>query len=604
MRLCAALFLLLLPTANLLAANERPNVILVMTDDQGYGEFGCHGNPVAQTPNIDKLASQSVSFTDFHVAPMCTPTRGQLLTGVDALRNAACNVSSGRALLRADLDTMADVFKSAGYHTGMFGKWHLGDNYPYRPQDRGFDETLWFRSSYIGSMSDYWENDYFADMYFRNGDQQRHDGYCTDIFFDEAIAWMKQQGDAPFFTYLPLNSAHAPFFVPEKYRAPIRKALKQNKELYDKLTPQQRGRLVSYLAMGANIDENMGKLEQFLTESGLADNTIVVFLTDNGSTFGPMYYNAGMRGGKTTLWEGGHRVPCFIRWPQGNLGEPREVAGLTQVQDLLPTLIELTGVEGPQQPMDGTSLAPVLRGDKPKVDDRVLVINYSRMPQFNVTYTDGNPAIPQREGAVVMWQSWRLVEDRWLYDLSTDPLQEHDVAAEHPEIVEKLRTKLDEWWAGVKDIVAEPQRVTIGSDAENPTRLAAAEWFDVFVDQQGQIRHGVRKNGVWHLDVAEPGSYRIAISRFPSESGLALGDAVERTKLVDGAMGAGPAWNIAHGRIHIGETELEQTADPSSPAIEFQVTLPAGPTSLQTWLLDPEGNSIAGAFYATVERLE
>ncbi|WP_425398439.1 arylsulfatase [Aeoliella sp.] len=602
MRLCATL-LLLLPAAILHASSERPNVIVVMTDDQGYGEFSCHGNPVAETPHIDKLASQSVSFSDFHVAPMCTPTRSQLLTGVDAFRNAACNVSSGRALMRADLDTMADVFQAAGYRTGMFGKWHLGDNYPYRPQDRGFDETLWFRSSYIGSMSDYWENDYFADMYFRNGEQKRHEGYCTDIFFDEAIEWMKQADGAPFFTYLPLNSAHGPFYVPEKYRGPAREALKANKEIFDKLNPQQRKRLISYLAMGANIDENMGKLEQFLVDSGLRDNTIVVFLTDNGSTFGPLYYNAGMRGGKTTVWEGGHRVPCFIRWPDGELGEPREVDGLTQVQDLLPTLVELTGVEAPEQPMDGMSLAPVLQDDQ-QVDDRVLVINYSRMPQFKVTYTDGNPAIPQREGAVVMWQHWRLVEDRWLYDLSNDPHQDHDVAAEHPEIVEKLRSKLDEWWAGVKPIVAEPQRIIIGSDQENPTRLAAAEWLDVFVDQQGQIRRGVHKNGVWHLDVAQPGTYRIAISRFPRESGLALGDAVKPTKLEDGVMAPGPAWNIAHGKIRIGETELEQTADPSAAAIEFQVKLPAGPTSLQTWLTDPEGKEIAGAFYANVERVE
>lgn len=587
-----------------LAAGEQPNVIVVITDDQGYGEFSCHNNPVARTPNIDRLARESVRLTNFHVAPMCTATRGQLLTGLDAFRNAACNVSSGRALLRADVDTMANVFRNAGYHTGMFGKWHLGDNYPHRPQDRGFDEALWFRSSYLGSMSDHWENDYFNDTYLRGDKSEQIDGYCTDVFFAEAMKWIAANDDKPFLTYLALNSAHAPFYVPEKYRELVRAALAANPDIDNRLNKQQRGRLVSYLAMGANIDENMGKLDGFLAENGLRDNTIVVFLTDNGSTFGPAYFNAGMRGGKTTLWEGGHRVPCFIRWTEGDMGQPRDIAGLTQVQDLLPTLVQLTGVKGPSREMDGTSLAPTFCGGKSVVDDRVLVINYSRMPQYQVTYTKGNPAVPCREGAVVLWRDWRLVEDKWLYDLSIDPLQEHDVASEHPEIVAKLRKHLDTWWEGVKQHVAEPQRIVVGSEHENPTRLAAAEWFDVFVDQQGQIREGVRKNGVWHLDVAKPGTYRVAISRFPAESKLALGDAVPATKLADGKLGAGPAWPVSRGRIRIGGVEQEMAADATSAAIEFQVDLPAGPTSLQTWLLGPKGNPIAGAFYATVERLE
>lgn len=602
--LASALSLFVFFGTTTFAAETPPNVIVILTDDQGYGEFSCHGNPIAETPNIDRLASESVRLTDFHVAPMCTPTRGQLMSGLDAFRNAACNVSSGRALLRTDVDTMANVFKNAGYRTGMFGKWHLGDNYPYRPQDRGFDEALWFRSSYIGSMSDHWENDYFNDTYLRQDQEKQIDGYCADVFFGEAIEWIEANKNQPFFTYLALNTAHAPFYVPEKYRELVRQQLKSYPEINDHLDKQQRHRLISYLAMGANIDENIAKLDTFLAESGLRDNTIVVFLTDNGSTFGPTYFNAGMRGGKTTLWEGGHRVPCFIRWPAGQLGKPRDITGLTQVQDLLPTLVELTGVPGPSQQVDGTSLAPAFRDGKTKVDDRVLVINYSRMPQYKVTYTKGNPAVPQREGAVVLWKNWRLVEDRWLYDLASDPMQEKDVAAEHPEIVAKLRAHLGEWWEGIKQHVAEPQRIIIGSDHENPTRLAAAEWFDVFVDQQGQIREGVRKNGVWHLNVAEPGTYRIAISRFPTESNLALGDAVPTTKLTDGTLAAGPAWDIASGKIRVGDTEHEQTADPKAKAIEFQVELDAGPTTLQTWLVNPQGKPIAGAFYATVERIK
>ena len=170
----------------------RPNVILVMTDDQGYPELSAHGNPVLNTPFLDRLHSQSVRFTDYHASPMCTPTRGSLMTGLDPARNGAINVSSGRTLLRANLPTMADLLREQGYRTGIFGKWHLGDNYPYRPQDRGFEETLWFPSSHIGSVPDHWGNNYFDDTYRWNGKRKKFTGYCTDIFFDHAIDWIKR----------------------------------------------------------------------------------------------------------------------------------------------------------------------------------------------------------------------------------------------------------------------------------------------------------------------------------------------------------------------------------------------------------------------------
>ncbi|MEM9586719.1 MAG: sulfatase-like hydrolase/transferase, partial [Planctomycetota bacterium] len=290
-------------------ADQRPNVIVVMTDDQGYGEFSCHGNPITQTPNIDALAAQGLRMTDFHVAPMCTPTRAQLMTGLDAFRTSAINVSSGRTLLNADLTTMADVFAGAGYRTGIFGKWHLGDNYPFRPEDRGFQEALWFPSSHINSVPDHWDNDYFNDTYIRNGQRESFQGYCTDLFFSEAMKWIGNQDQGqPFFAYIPLNAAHWPHWVPEKYRDSVRTAIQRKPEITKHLNPKKLASLVSFLAMGANIDDNMGRLDRFLITQGLTENTIVVFLTDNGSTMGQDYYNAGMRGKKTQLWEGGHRV--------------------------------------------------------------------------------------------------------------------------------------------------------------------------------------------------------------------------------------------------------------------------------------------------------
>ncbi|MFG0332917.1 MAG: arylsulfatase, partial [Maioricimonas sp. JB049] len=497
--LLAALLPATLLTARPVAARAaaHPNVIIVMTDDQGYGDLSYHGNPVINTRHLDQLADESLRLTDFHVAPMCTPTRGQLLTGLDSFRNRAMNVSSGRTLLRRDVPTIADVFAAAGYRTGIFGKWHLGDNYPYRPQDRGFDESIWFPSSHINSVPDHWDNDYFNDVYWHNGERQKYDGYCTDVFFREAMDWMQAiaADGRPFLTYIPLNAAHWPHFVPDEYRGPIRNSLEAQLDKLPQLNPAQQQALVSFLAMIANIDDNMGRLDSFLQQNGLRDNTIVVFLTDNGSTMGPRYFNAGMKGGKVTLWEGGHRVPCFIRWPGGQLLPPQDIDELSHVQDLLPTLIELCGIEHQfPVPLDGLSLAGLLRGELQELPDRMLVINYSRMPRANQP-TPANRATPRREGAAVMWKQWRLLRDVELYNLAEDPHQDRNVIEQYPEVTARMRNHLDKWWDGVRGDASTIERPVIGDNAENPMQLTACEWLDVFVDQQRQIRRADLKNG-------------------------------------------------------------------------------------------------------------
>jgi arylsulfatase len=588
-------------------AAEHPNVILVMSDDQGYGELSCHGNPVVQTPHLDRLHSESTRLTDFHVAPMCTPTRGQLLSGLDAFRNGAMNVSSGRTLLRPELPTMADFFAKSGYRTAMFGKWHLGDNYPFRPQDRGFQESIWFPSSHINAVPDYWDNDYFDDTYFHNGRREAFSGYCTDVFFDEAMRWMESSADKtkPFFVYLPLNAAHWPHFVPPGYREPIAKALQKALPELPELSPERQTDLVSFLAMVASIDDNMGRLEDFLKKGGLRDNTIVIFLTDNGSTMGPRYFNAGMKGGKVTLWEGGHRVPCFVRWPAGGLLAGQDIAELTHVQDLLPTLIDLCGLEASATAhFDGTSLARLLRGEQKSLPDRMLVVNYSRMP-FQVTKpTPVNGATPRREDAAVLWKRWRLLEDRELYDLNTDFHQDKNVIDDFPEIAAKMRAHLDVWWDGVKDEVNIPQRVIIGSEHENPASLSACEWYDVFVDQQRQIRHADLKNCVWHLDVAASGQYELELRRWPAEADLALTASLPETRVNDGVYVAGKALPICSARIRVADQEQVKQTFPADTSASFRLPLTRGPTTLQTWFYDDQGKEICGAYYVSVRRLE
>ena len=279
-----------------------------MTDDQGYGDLSANGNPVLRTPNLDQLAAQSIRLTDFHVAPMCTPTRGQLMSGRDALANGAMNIGSGRAILRKSIPTMANFFAGAGYRTALFGKWHLGDNYPYRPQDRGFEETLTFPSSHMSSAPDYWNNDYFDDFYRHNGQLTQYPGYSTDVFFGEAMRWIAERASGePFFAYIAPNAPHSPLFVPQQYRDP-----------YAGLPHEQ----ASFYGMIANIDENMGKLEQMLIELGLRDNTIVIFLTDNGTNYGDEIFNAGMRGKKTRFMRADTAYPSLSAGPRAACAIP------------------------------------------------------------------------------------------------------------------------------------------------------------------------------------------------------------------------------------------------------------------------------------------
>jgi hypothetical protein len=310
-----------------------------------------------------------------------------------------------------------------------------------------------------------------------------------------------------------------------------------------------------------------------------------------------------MRGKKTQLWEGGHRVPCFIRWPSGDIGPPRGLQELCQVQDLLPTLADLAGIAEIPTPLDGDSLGPIFRGRRDTLGDRLLVINYSRMPTFQVTYTRGNPAIPRRDGAAVLWKDWRLLENRRLYDVKSDPHQDRDVAPEYPEVVATMQNHLQTWWDTVKDDVMHPQRVVIGNDAENPMLLTACEWLDVFVDQQRQIRRGDRKNGVWHLIVDRSGTYQFDLRRYPRESGLPLQAALPETEVTDGTFVASESLPIAAARLRIGDHEETRRAEAGGESIRFQVDLEAGPIEMQTWMLDRSGNEICGAYYVYVTRL-
>jgi len=586
-------------------AAGRPNVIIVMTDDQGYPELSAHGNPVLETPNLDRLYAESIRFEDYHVSPMCAPTRGQLMTGLDAARNGAINVSSGRALLRPEVPTMANFFDDAGYATGLFGKWHLGANYPFRPEDRGFNETVWFPSSHIGSVPDVWGNDYYDDTYTHNGELQAYEGYCTDVFFSEAKRFMKQSAAAgePFLAYIATNTPHYPLVAKPEDRAVVAETLARPE--FAHLSDNLKAQLAGYLGMVRNIDTNMGELLDFLEAEGLRDDTILIFQTDNGSIFGQQYYNAGMFGSKTQLWEGGHRVPCFVSWPNGGLAALGSVEELTQVQDILPTLLELCGIETARE-FDGMSLAPILRGEAEISPDRMLVINYSRMPGFVNYPTPFAESLMKRSGSAVLWKRWRLLEDRELYDLNSDPLQQTNVIEAHPEVTAHMRQHLYAWWNDVEPMANEVQRVVIGSDHENPARLTACEWLDVFIDQQNQINRGEQKSGYWMLEVAEPGEYEFELRRWPREIDRPLSAPAKNGR---GALSINVANLYLSDHHHsaevsrtrtYGSESYQKSVNPEDTAVTFTATLEKGPVALHTWFRGE--NTMLSAYYVYVTR--
>jgi arylsulfatase A-like enzyme len=534
--------LLLAVISRVRADAAPPNVVLVMTDDQGYGDFGCHGNPIIQTPQVDALRAESVRLTDFHVDPSCAPTRSALLTGKYSVRAGVWDTSSGRQILRRDEVTMGDVFRENGYRTAIFGKWHLGHNYPYLPEYRGFDESLVHYSGGVGQLPDHPGNDYYDDTYYRSGKPEKVKGYCGDVWFREGLRFIEENRTRPFFLYLSTNTPHGPYRVPEKYSKPY----------LDRGVPEQRAK---FYGMCANIDENLGRLRQRLRELELEDNTILIFMTDNGGTAGLQLsakyhgfvtsgYNAGMRGAKQSMYEGGHRVPCFIHWPQGGIGgaASRDIDVLTAHFDLLPTLIDLCGMKLTEKiQFDGISLTKLLRGgataDWP---ERTLVAAVNR-----------NQDPPKWYRVAILTERWRLVNGDELYDIVADPGQRKDVAAEHPDVIAHLKEWYEGYWKHVSKRFDEFARLVVGAPEANPTMLCS---HDLLEDSK-QLA----------VDVVRTGRYEVTLSNDHPANQRSL--------------------SAARAQLKIGDLDLRKNAAPDATTISFEARLEKGPTFVEAWFM-------------------
>ncbi|WDI41622.1 arylsulfatase [Bremerella sp. P1] len=559
-------------------AADKPNVIIVMTDDQGYGDLACHGNPILKTPNLDQLSAESVRFTDFHVSPFCTPTRAALMTGNHPGYTGAYRTSSGRTMLHRDEKTIANLFADNGYTTGMIGKWHLGDNAPHRPQDRGFQDVVWHRCGGIGQASDYWGNDYFDDTYERNGKFEQFEGYCTDVWFREGIRFIEEHQDKPFLLYLPTNAPHGPYRVPEEWARPY---------VGNKNVPN-----ANFYGMIANIDHNIGLLRERLKTLGLADNTILIFMTDNGTAAGGKFqgldseplvgYNAGMRGKKSSVFEGGHRVPFFIHWPQGGLGGGKEIDTLAAHIDVLPTLADLCGLSVPDDyKPDGVSLKPLLYDPTPNWTRDHHVIQYHGGA--------GATSLPSKpwEYSVVLTERWRLVnsDQQSLYDIQADPAQKHDLSEKHPEALVQLRDYYLPFWDKVSPRLT-PVRIDVGNPTENPTVLCSQDWYMPTGNPPwnfGTIKKLPKITGPWMLQVQQAGRYRITLRQLPKEA-----DTIVVAK---------------SAKIEIAGNTLSENVEAGSKGVVFDLELPAGPTQLVTYLYDQDGNA-GGAYFTEVEALD
>jgi arylsulfatase A-like enzyme len=496
-----------------------PNIVLVMTDDQGSPDLGAHGNTQLRTPNIDRLAKQSVEFTNFIVAPLCAPTRASLMTGRYYYRTGVTDTYKGQAVMDPRERTVAEMLRENGYATGIFGKWHLGDCYPTRPIDKGFAEALVHLGGGLRQPSaPEGGGDYFDPMLLRNGRWERAKGYCTDIFTDETIAFIERHQTRPFFAYLPTNAPHDPYLIDPKYSKPY----------LDKGLPEK---VANIYGMLENIDENVGRILKKLDDLKLADNTIFIFMTDNGAT--NSQYTAGLRGLKSSVYEGGIRSMFYWRGP--GAAQPGKVERLAALIDVTPTLLDVCGIKSNVH-FDGRSLKPLLQKPTAGWSERNVFIQI------------------HRGDAPVLYRNFCVRNERWklmhpvpigqplpaeirleLYDLRNDPGEQKNLILQQPAVAANLKAQYEAWFKDVSSTRGfAPVRFIAGTRHENPLSLNRQDWRGPKAEwnQPDAL-------GYWEIAIAGQGLYDVEL-RFPpfkedAEAEVRLGNASQKVKIDAGA---------------------------------------------------------------------
>jgi arylsulfatase A-like enzyme len=475
-----------------------PNILLILADDMGWGDLGCHGNDKLATPALDRLQSQSVELEQFYVSPVCAPTRASLLTGRHHLRLRVLNTTSGLETMHGEEVTLAEALKPAGYVSGCFGKWHNGANHPTTARGQGFDAFFGFNGGFFSN--------YFDPALEHNGVTAARKGFITDVLADAAMAFIEKHRSEPFFCYVPFNAPHSPMQAPE--------------ELFAKYSALGfEPKTAAVYAMIENLDANVGRILAKLDALDLAENTIVMFFSDNGPN--TARFNGGMRGGKGSLFEGGQRVPCFIRWP-GKLEAGKGVPQIAQHIDVLPTLLDLAGVSLPETPpLDGRSLTPLLRGEEVEWPERLL---------FEISGRGGRNGAPiAKYPGTVRSDTHRWVHDNkqeMLFDLRSDPGEKNNLAAQQPEIAATLSKAYEAWFAeAIASTQGTVQRfpITLGEGTELLAPFATleggAKFFGQGWDNDWAVFPTATATMTWDLEVPQAGTYEVTAMHTAGEPG-------------------------------------------------------------------------------------
>lgn len=484
-----------------------PNVILIITDDQGYGDLSFNGNPNIITPALDNFAAESVRFNNFYVSPVCAPTRSSLMTGRYSLRTGVRDTYNGGAIMASSEVTIAEMLKQANFTTGIFGKWHLGDNYPSRPSDQGFDESLIHLAGGMGQVGDftnYFKKDtsYFDPILWHNNEQKPYKGYCSDIFTENAIEFIEKNKNNPFFCYLSFNAPHNPLQVPDEYYQAY-KTLDPTDGIDPELIPNEKisektkDNTRKVYAMVTNIDDNLKKLFNKVDELGIKDNTIVIFMTDNGPQHAR--YIAGMKGRKSSVYNGGIRVPFFLRFPAMFSGN-QEVNQITAHIDLLPTLSKLCNVEMPRdRKIDGRSFIPSINSEK--LPERSFFSYWTR--KYPELYN--NIALQRGQFKLIGKTDYNSpIENFELYDTYNDPFEKNNLVTQKKSIALSLKKEMHQTFLELvnSENLKNPPRIMLGSDFENPVYLNRND-----AGGQRAVWNQEQAYSFWKVDINKEGLY-------------------------------------------------------------------------------------------------
>jgi arylsulfatase A-like enzyme len=547
-------------------SKKKPNVVVMLIDNQGYYELSRNGNQIVQTPRIDKLSTQAVNFTEFYAPPFCSPSRSALLTGRYALRSGIHNTVGGVSILHKNETTMAKLLKENGYNTAIFGKWHLGSSYPYAPKFRGFDEVFVHGGGGVSQLGDYYGNNHIDATYSHNDEFVPSKGFSTDVLFDQAINYIenKKEDEEPFYCFVSTPAVHFP-----TNRHPV-----TTQRLLDRGVEDSK--YMPLYSMIENVDDNVGKMLDYLKKSGLKENTIVVLASDQGvNDRGAEQHRSGTFQNRTLSFDEKHHVYCMIQYPELTDNNAGDTDKLTGMVDVMPTILDICDITLPSN-LDGQSMKPLLNANESWDDERKLIIQCPR-----------SRTRAKWKNTAVKYKKWRLVEGKELYNITYDFGQLKDVANDYPEIVNELKQSYEIFWnslAPADELISEH---ILGAKESPEVRLEGMDWYegDAPWTQQGLVNR--KSQGKWRVHIENDGKYQFELRRYPREKIMPI-EAVSAS-------------------IKIGESEAKVEIDKAASDAILVLELKKGTYDMITTFKDPEHTESKdgwGANYVHVSYLE